>query len=137
LTVALAAATQWLFNFVVARSVPVMLVTVGYVSIFLRRFLADSGSANGYGTYLIFCSFAFAMFVFTWFFIPEVKAPARSELIHANRLSQTKGKSLESMDALFGVVPHDEVALERGQLGSVKPIRESLEKDIQVEQVEK
>ena len=29
LTVALAAATQWLFNFVVARSVPVMLVTVG------------------------------------------------------------------------------------------------------------
>lgn len=31
LTVALAAATQWLFNFVVARSVPVMLVTVGYV----------------------------------------------------------------------------------------------------------
>ncbi len=29
MTVALAAATQWLFNFVVARSVPVMLVTVG------------------------------------------------------------------------------------------------------------
>ena len=40
-------------------------------------FLADSGSANGYGTYLIFCSFAFTMFVFVWFFIPEVRdAPA-------------------------------------------------------------
>jgi len=52
-------------------------------------------------------------------------------------IAQTKGLSLESMDALFGVVPHNEVALERGQLGSVKPIRESLEKDVQVEQVEK
>jgi hypothetical protein len=45
--------------------------------------------------------------------------------------------SLESMDALFGVVPHDEAALERGQLGAVKDIRKSLEKDISVEQVEK
>lgn len=34
LNVSLAAATQWLFNFVVARAVPTMLVTVG---------------ANGYG----------------------------------------------------------------------------------------
>jgi hypothetical protein len=45
--------------------------------------------------------------------------------------------SLESMDALFGVVPHDEAALARGELGAVKPIRESLDKDIKVEQVEK
>ncbi len=29
MNVALAAATQWLFNFVVARSVPAMLVTMG------------------------------------------------------------------------------------------------------------
>ncbi|KEF51707.1 uncharacterized protein A1O9_12342 [Exophiala aquamarina CBS 119918] len=105
LTVALAAATQWLFNFVVARSVPVMLVTVG---------------ANGYGTYMIFCSFAFTMFIFVWFFIPE-----------------TKGLSLEAMDALFGVVPHDELALERGQLGAVKNFRKSVEKDVEVEEVEK
>ena len=41
------------------------------------------------------------------------------------------------MDALFGVVPHDEVALERGQLGSVKAIRGSMEKEVEVEQVEK
>ncbi|KAK2808818.1 hypothetical protein FQN50_004294 [Emmonsiellopsis sp. PD_5] len=47
MNVALAAATQWLFNFVVARAVPVMLVKVGN---------------HGYG-----------MFVFTWFFIPETK----------------------------------------------------------------
>ncbi|KAL8399579.1 hypothetical protein RB594_000104 [Gaeumannomyces avenae] len=66
-----AAATQWFFNFVVARSVPVMLITVG--------------GETGYGTYLIFGSFAFAMFFFVWFFIPE-----------------TKGLSLEAMDELFG-----------------------------------
>lgn len=41
------------------------------------------------------------------------------------------------MDALFGVVPHDELAFERGQLGSVKNIRKSVEKDVEVEQVEK
>ncbi|KAK4248997.1 MFS sugar transporter-like protein [Corynascus novoguineensis] len=71
LNVSYAAATQWLFNFVVARAVPVMLVTVG---------------ANGYGTYLLFGSFCFSMFVFVWFFVPE-----------------TKGVSLEAMDKLFGV----------------------------------
>ncbi|KAL2022106.1 hypothetical protein VTK56DRAFT_6150 [Thermocarpiscus australiensis] len=71
LNVAYAAATQWLFNFVVARAVPTMLVTVG---------------RDGYGTYLIFGSFCFAMFVFVWFFVPE-----------------TKGISLEKMDELFGV----------------------------------
>lgn len=56
--VALAAATQWLFNFVVARAVPNMIVTVG---------------ANGYGTYLIFGSFGVIMFFFVWFLIPETK----------------------------------------------------------------
>ncbi|KAK3382062.1 general substrate transporter [Lasiosphaeria ovina] len=71
LNVSYAAATQWLFNFVVARAVPTMLVTVG---------------SNGYGAYLVFGSFCFAMFFFVWFFIPE-----------------TKGVSLEHMDQLFGV----------------------------------
>jgi len=41
------------------------------------------------------------------------------------------------MDALFGVVPHDEEALEHGKLGSVKNIRKSVDKDVEVEQVEK
>ncbi|KAJ5911337.1 Quinate permease [Penicillium subrubescens] len=58
LNVAFGAATQWLFNFVVARAVPVMLTTVG---------------ANGYGTYIIFACFCFSMFFFVWFFIPETK----------------------------------------------------------------
>ncbi|KAI1191489.1 MFS sugar transporter-like protein [Nemania serpens] len=58
LNVALAAATQWLFNFVVARTLPVMLATLGY---------------KGYGTYFIFGSFGVIMLVFVWFFVPETK----------------------------------------------------------------
>lgn len=41
---------------------------------------------SGYGTYLFFGIFCFAMGVFVFFFIPE-----------------TKGLSLEKMDDLFGV----------------------------------
>lgn len=58
MNVAIAAATQWLFNFVVAQAVPHMLATVGHA---------------GYGTYFIFGSFCFSMFFFVWFFIPETK----------------------------------------------------------------
>ncbi|KAH8682967.1 putative quinate permease [Tricladium varicosporioides] len=58
MNVALAASTQWLFNFVVAQAVPHMLVTVG---------------KGGYGTYFIFGSFCFSMFFFVWFLIPETK----------------------------------------------------------------
>jgi len=47
MNVAIAAATQWLFNFVVAKAVPKMLVTVG--------------GKTGYGTYFIFGSFCFSM----------------------------------------------------------------------------
>ncbi|XPS71552.1 hypothetical protein M3J09_003732 [Ascochyta lentis] len=71
LNVAIAAATQWLFNFVVARGTPVMMTTVGF---------------NGYGTFLIYGTFCFSMFVFVWFLVPE-----------------TKGLSLEKMDDLFGI----------------------------------
>jgi MFS family permease len=46
----------------------------------------------GYGTYLFFAGFALIAFVFTWFVIPE-----------------TKGKSLEEMDAVFGdTTAHEE-----------------------------
>lgn len=58
MNVALAAATQWLFNFVVAQAVPHMLTNVGN---------------KGYGTYFIFGSFCFSMFFFVWFLIPETK----------------------------------------------------------------
>lgn len=58
LNVALAAATQWLFNFAVARATPVMLNTVG---------------VNGFGTYFIYGCFSFAIIVGVWFLIPETK----------------------------------------------------------------
>jgi len=58
MNVALAASTQWLFNFVVAQAVPHMLATVGH---------------GGYGTYFIFGSFCFSMFWYVWFLIPETK----------------------------------------------------------------
>lgn len=48
----------------------------------------------GYGTYIFFAAFALIAFFFTWFFIPE-----------------TKGKSLEEMDAVFGdTTAHEEKA---------------------------
>lgn len=58
LNVAIAAATQWLFNFVVARATPNMLATVGRA---------------GYGAFLIYSCFCFSMFFFVWFLIPETK----------------------------------------------------------------
>ncbi|RPA72906.1 general substrate transporter [Ascobolus immersus RN42] len=56
--VALAAATQWLFNLVVARATPNMLTSAG---------------KNGYGTYFIYGAFCLSMFVFVWFLVPETK----------------------------------------------------------------
>ncbi|KAK5163353.1 uncharacterized protein LTR77_010726 [Saxophila tyrrhenica] len=58
LNVALSAATQWLFNFAVARATPVMLTTVG---------------KGGFGTYFIYGSFSAVMIVGVWFLIPETK----------------------------------------------------------------
>ncbi|KAF2102989.1 general substrate transporter [Rhizodiscina lignyota] len=58
MNVAIAAATQWLFNFVVARATLTMFVTCGRA---------------GYGTFLIYGSFCFSMFFFVWFFVPETK----------------------------------------------------------------
>jgi sugar porter (SP) family MFS transporter len=65
MNVAVGASTQWLFNFVVARSVPNMLATLG---------------REGYGTYLLFGSFSVLMFVFTWIFIPETKGMFLEEM---------------------------------------------------------
>ena len=104
MNVAIAAATQWLFNFVVARAVPNMLVTVGN---------------KGYGTYMIFGSFCSSMFFFVWFFIPE-----------------TKGRSLESMDELFGVT---ELVKNLEADGNSRPVAATIgeEKDMTETRIEK
>lgn len=58
LNIATAACTQWLFNFVIARTTPNMLATLG---------------SDGYGTFFLFGSFSILMFVFAWVFVPETK----------------------------------------------------------------
>ncbi len=58
LNVSLAAATQWLFNFVAARTVLTMQSTMGKA---------------GYGMYFLFGSFCFLMGLFVYFFVPETK----------------------------------------------------------------
>ncbi|TVY14698.1 Quinate permease [Lachnellula arida] len=82
MNVALAAATQWLFNFVVAQAVPHMLTDVG---------------ANGYGTYFVFGSFCFSMFFFVWFLVPETKG-----------LSLEKMDDLFGVTELVGKIVHDD-----------------------------
>ncbi|KAK7757220.1 hypothetical protein SLS62_000769 [Diatrype stigma] len=65
MNVAQAAATQWLFNFIVARTVPTMMTTMGQ---------------DGYGTFFLFGSFCAALVPFTWFLIPETKGMGLEEM---------------------------------------------------------
>ncbi|KAG5978739.1 hypothetical protein E4U55_006008 [Claviceps digitariae] len=58
LNVSIGAATQWLFNFVMARTVLTMQNTMGY---------------KGYGMFFMFGCFDFLMFVFVYLFVPETK----------------------------------------------------------------
>jgi hypothetical protein len=84
----------------------------------------DMIESIGYGTYLFFAAFAAIAFAFTWFVIPE-----------------TKGKTLEEMDAVFGdTTAHEEktrlytiaasLGLEEAQAAADD---EKMEKMIQVE----
>lgn len=58
LQMGMATASQWLFNFVVAKSTLSMFATLG---------------TNGFGTYFLYGSFCFTMALFAWFFVPETK----------------------------------------------------------------
>ncbi|KAE8406241.1 hypothetical protein BDV37DRAFT_292457 [Aspergillus pseudonomiae] len=58
LNMGMATASQWFFNFVVAKSTPTMFATLG---------------KNGYGAYFVYGSFCFVMVIYTWFFVPETK----------------------------------------------------------------
>ncbi|EQB51123.1 hypothetical protein CGLO_09368 [Colletotrichum gloeosporioides Cg-14] len=65
--VSFAAATQWLFNFVVSRAVPPMLETMG---------------TGGFGTYIFFCGWCLVMTAFVWFFVPETKGLSLEAMNH-------------------------------------------------------
>ncbi|KAG6011712.1 hypothetical protein E4U43_008160 [Claviceps pusilla] len=88
--VSVGAATQWLFNFVMARTVLTMQNTMGY----------KGYKSSLQGMFFMFGSFDFLMGVFVYLFVPE-----------------TKGLSLERMDELFGMTDLDEKQLHaRGPL---------------------
>ena len=74
LNVALAAATQWLFNLVIARAVPNMLVTMG---------------RGGYGAFITFSCFCLSMFFFVWFLVPETKVRRTHSLSCTEVLTNT------------------------------------------------
>lgn len=65
--VAITTADQWLWSFIISRTTPYMITSLGY------------------GTYMFFAALMVLMGFWAWFCIPE-----------------TKGKSLEEMDAIFG-----------------------------------
>ncbi|KAF7596651.1 hypothetical protein BBP40_000573 [Aspergillus hancockii] len=69
LCVAITTANQWLWSFIISRTTPYMITSLGY------------------GTYFFFAALMIVMGVWAWVFIPE-----------------TKGKTLEEMEALFGAV---------------------------------
>ncbi|KAL4881457.1 general substrate transporter [Aspergillus karnatakaensis] len=96
LNVSFAAATQWLFNFVVARAVPNMLATVG---------------ANGYGAYLIFACFCFSMSIFVWFFVPETKGLSLEKMDELFGVTHTNTTKEHPDDAI--VEKSEEVRIEK------------------------
>ncbi|RYP56433.1 hypothetical protein DL769_009918 [Monosporascus sp. CRB-8-3] len=65
LQMGIATASQWLFNFVVAKATPTMFATLG---------------SNGFGTYFVYGSFCFMMTVFAWAMIPETKGLALEDM---------------------------------------------------------
>ncbi|EGS19442.1 putative sugar transporter protein [Thermochaetoides thermophila DSM 1495] len=65
LNVAIGAATQWLFNFIIARTVLTMQVTMG---------------TAGYGMFFLFGTFGWIMGIFVWFFIPETKGVSLEQM---------------------------------------------------------
>ncbi|PSS00825.1 galactose-proton symporter [Coniella lustricola] len=83
LNVAIAAATQWLINFIIARSTLTIMKSMGYVR--FTSFLPANEAALK-ATWLLFGTFCIMTFFFAYFLIPE-----------------TKGMSLEKMDKLFGI----------------------------------
>ncbi|KAF9890485.1 hypothetical protein FE257_005890 [Aspergillus nanangensis] len=79
LCVAITTADQWLWSFIISRTTPYMITSMGY------------------GTYFFFASLMVCMGFWAWWFIPE-----------------TKGKTLEEMEVLFGAQPMGDVELKRG-----------------------
>ncbi|CAI0649454.1 unnamed protein product [Colletotrichum noveboracense] len=83
--VSFAAATQWLFNFIVSRAVPPMLETMG---------------TGGFGTYIFFRGWCLVMTAFVWFFIPETKGLSLEAMNHVFGFQEDiKNKRIDTENA--------------------------------------
>ncbi|KAH8807371.1 general substrate transporter [Xylogone sp. PMI_703] len=82
MNVSIAAGSQWLWNFVIARVVPNMLVSMG---------------RNGYGTYIFFSCCCLASFVFVWIYIPETKGMSLEEIDELFSNSKLVEKNINSL----------------------------------------
>lgn len=82
----MATASQWLFNFVVAKATPSMFATLG---------------VNGFGTYLIYGSNCLNMVLLAWHFVPETKGKEICLFVPRNQTEFSLGLSLEDMNMLF------------------------------------
>ncbi|KAH0370491.1 general substrate transporter, partial [Aureobasidium melanogenum] len=108
--VALGAATQWLFNLVVARAVPNMLATMGKA---------------GYGTFLFFAVACFLAFFFAWFFIPETKGLSLEKM---DDLFGTTGlkKKMEDEEGAHDISPAKDFEGEKTQHVEVSSVTNDL-----------
>ncbi|GJN75559.1 hypothetical protein PLIIFM63780_009232 [Purpureocillium lilacinum] len=84
MNVAIGAATQWLFNFVMARSVLTMQATMGKA---------------GYGMFFMFGSFDIIMGFFVYFFVPETKGISLEKMDELFGVTETAKKLDEEADA--------------------------------------
>ncbi|RYO86723.1 hypothetical protein DL766_001583 [Monosporascus sp. MC13-8B] len=83
MNVAQAAATQWLFNFIIARTAPTMMTRMG---------------KDGYGTFFLFGAFSLAMAPFTYRLIPETKGRRLEEMDKLFGITEVQ----EAMERLHG-----------------------------------
>ncbi|KAF7622458.1 hypothetical protein AFLA_008995 [Aspergillus flavus NRRL3357] len=86
LNMGMATASQWFFNFVVAKSTPTMFATLG---------------KNGYGTYFVYGSFCFVMVLYTWYFVPETKGLSLEFMDELFERDTVRGKFMPARDVHY------------------------------------
>ncbi|EIT77259.1 putative transporter [Aspergillus oryzae 100-8] len=86
LNMGMATASQWFFNFVVAKSTPTMFATLG---------------KNGYGTYFVYRSFCFVMVIYTWYFVPETKGLSLEFMDELFERDTVRGKFMPARDVHY------------------------------------
>lgn len=88
LCVAITTADQWLWSFIISRTTPYMITSLGY------------------GTYMFFGTLMILMGIWAFFFIPETKGECMVSVIWQNVANRRSGLTLEEMDILFMQTMH-------------------------------